>query len=73
MKPPTNSPLTATDEWLLRSGRLDSRDFDDLAFVLAGMSEIDELTKLRRCEMAEGTSDADRLGELQRVFDVLQA
>ena len=72
-KPRTNSPFTAADEWLLRSGRLESRDFDDLAFVRAGMSETDEMTELHRREMTEGSADAERSGELQRVFDVLEA
>jgi hypothetical protein len=73
---PWNHPHTSLappEEYLLGSGRLESRDFDDLAFVYAPVAESAELAELARGELAERASHAERPGEVQGVFDVLEA
>ena len=72
MKLLPNSPLTASGEQLLPSGRLESGDFDDLAFVRVRMSDIDEMAELGRRELAEWASDAEASDELQGVVDILE-
>ena len=47
-------PLTASAEQLLRCGRLESGDFDDLTFVRARISEIDQMAEVRSRELTEG-------------------
>ena len=66
-KLPEYSALTAPDKYLLRCRRLESGDFDDLAFVHASVAEVAQLAARRRGCRCRAS------GELQSVFDVLDA
>ena len=52
---------------------LESGDFDDFAFIRAGVAESTEMAELSGRKVPEGTADSEGSGELQGERDVLEA